>query len=147
MPALSPSRTIILHRACLVRGLPLSETNNGWVLLGDPDLAREARSFLVHSIAVIPSGTARSLPPFPNTVRNPSSKLILPGVRPASSDTRSPVAYRISSIALSLRPLVVDGSGVDSNRSTSYGARNLGSDCNDFGDSMLTLGSTFRKPS
>src|SRR6185369_15272221 len=126
---------------------PLSETNNVWALLGDSDLAREARSFLVHSIAVIPRGTARSLPPFPNTVTKPRSKLILLGVRPANSDTRSPVAYRISSIALSLRPMVVDGSGVSSNRSTSSGARNLGSDCHDFGDSMLTLGSTFRKPS
>src|ERR1041384_4656557 len=145
MAALSPTETIIFQADCLERGFPTSDKKNSLDIFSDaPDFSRMDRYFLVHLIATTPRGTARSLLPFPKTVANPSSRFRLRGLRLINSETRIPVAYRTSSMALSRRPIIVEVSGVERRRSTSSGTRKRGNDCQDLGDSRLAQGSIFR---
>src|ERR1044071_484151 len=132
---------------CRVMGAPLGVTNAKEDVFFPSRRGRIARYFLTQLIALWPSGTDRSLLPFPRVTTNPKSRLRSSILIAVNSDTLSPVAYKTSSIALSRNPKSTEASGASSNRSTSSGIRNLGSDCQDLGDSRFALGSCFMRPS
>src|ERR1044072_4509014 len=135
------------QNACRVIGAPLGVTNAKEDVFLPSKRGRTARYFLTQFIALWPSGTERSLLPFPRVTMNPRSRLRSSILIAVNSDTLRPVAYNTSSIALSRKPKSIAGSGASSNRSTSSGSKNLGSDCQDLGDSRFALGSRFRMPS
>src|SRR5689334_21483520 len=126
------------------RGWPFVFTNRYGLVLSLRPLLRTGKYRFTQSMALLPIGTVRSLLPFPRVVKIPKSRFTSVIFKATSSETLTPVAYKTSSIALSLRPAGVLVSGHSSNRSTSSAIRNFGSDCQDFGVSMFALGSRFK---
>ncbi len=92
--------------------------------------------------AFLPTGTMRSLSPLPMHRTQPTfaSRSLTP--RPVSSDTRNPVEYSTSSIALSRCPVGVLESGCSSSFSTSSSRKYPGKWRRIFGDSRLIDGSS-----
>src|SRR5512143_3168074 len=111
--------------------------------------ARRARSryYWTAAMAASPMGTARSLDPLPITVRKPRSRFRSAILSPTSSLTRSPVAYRSSSMALSRRPTGVLGSGPSSSASTSTRESVFGRRFHPRGVSRFDVGSVVARPS
>src|SRR5262249_40217477 len=142
-----PYSLISFQKACRLIGVPRAVTNSADVLLPRTSEGLIERYEFVHCTAFLPSGTRRSLLPLPSVNRKQASIFKSVCFCEPTSVTLNPVSYKTSSIALSRTPKLVEMSGLSSNRSTSSGSRNLGSDCQVLGDSRFAVGSRFKWPS
>ena len=87
-------------------------------------------------------GTNRVLLPLPVTRTTPSLKLTSVTLSSTNSETRNPLAYKISSIARSRRPIESFKLGAFKRATTSSSLKLLGNDRGNLGDSICNVGST-----
>src|SRR3990172_3689069 len=127
IPAASAQRRIRFHRVCRVIAVPRRERNRALVVRLPRKPCRAPVMYPERPPrAPSPTGTTRSLPPFPSTYRNPAFPSTFSSRRVTTSDARSPEAYISVSIARSLTPSGDRSSGAASSSETWVRVRYFG---------------------
>src|SRR5271168_3481967 len=142
-PARRPYPERIFHTPTRLNPRPRRFRNNVATAGAFPSSCARAsvRYFSTIASAFFPTGTSRSLSPLPMHRTHPTFVSRSPTRRLTSSETRSPVEYRTSSIARSRKPSGVFASGCCNSFSTSSSRKYPGNDRRIFGDSRLIDGS------